>query len=154
MNCKKKKKKRIPHCNFQTCYRKQTCFFFFWPNKLGVLLFLILCCTNQMHPILLKCETNEKFMAYPDLLSILKEINIIGWKRENMPPFHVFLKFICWIKFIPMGIQGAQFLIVTQRGITASSFGCQFIESIVWYGMIIECYYSIYATDLLYSVKL
>ena len=28
---KKKKKKRIPHCNFQTCYRKQTCFFF-WPN--------------------------------------------------------------------------------------------------------------------------
>ena len=26
---KKKKKKRIPHCNFQTCYRKQTCFFFF-----------------------------------------------------------------------------------------------------------------------------
>ena len=27
---KKKKKKRIPHCNFQTCYRKQTCFFF-WP---------------------------------------------------------------------------------------------------------------------------
>ena len=33
----------------------------------------------------------------------------------------------------------AQFLIVTQRGITASSFGRQFIESIVWYGMIIEC---------------
>ena len=25
----KKKKKRTPHCNFQACYRKQTCFFFF-----------------------------------------------------------------------------------------------------------------------------
>ena len=51
-------------------------------------------------------------------------------------------------------VRQAQFLIVTQRGITASSVGRQFIESIVWYGMIIECYYSIYATDLLYSVKL
>ena len=49
---------------------------------------------------------------------------------------------------------GAQFLIVTQRGITASSFERQFIESIVWYGMIIECYYSIYAIDLLYFVEL
>ena len=49
-------------------------------------------------------------------------------------------------------VRPAQFLIVTQRGTTASSFGRQFLESIVWYGMIIECYYSIHATDLLYSV--
>ena len=37
MNCKKKIKKRIPHCNFETCYRKQTCFFFwpyFWSTQL------------------------------------------------------------------------------------------------------------------------
>ena len=34
-------------------------------------------------------------------------------------------------------------------------FWAQFIESIVWYGIIIEYYYySIHATDLLYSVKL
>ena len=51
-------------------------------------------------------------------------------------------------------VPAAQFLIITQRGITASSFGRHFLESIVWYGMIIECYYSIYATDLLYSVEL
>ena len=36
-----------------------------------------------------------------------------------------------------IGTPDAQFFIVTRRGITASSFGRQFIESIVWYGMII-----------------
>ena len=44
---KKKKKKRIPHCNFQTCYRKQTCFFF-WPYHDSLLLRLLLFWGNKI----------------------------------------------------------------------------------------------------------
>ena len=67
----------------------------------------------------------------------------------------MFKKSTFWVQKVHFfGVPHAQFLIVTQRGITASSFGRQFIESIVWYGMIIECYYSINAIDLLYFVEL